>query len=212
MHFSSESSGDEGNERKYWKYFKSFKQENTTPLKMWPSIKEEDELSGTDINATPINDFSLNLESNGFNSSDHSKSFEIRRSMIEKNNKNTVDKLIPNFDWDQLENEGQTYKDYIEQNPIVQKQQIEIVNNKINLNDKPLISESKPIFWIKFILYFSDFPLNNNIDAEGQIFSKSEEITDSVFDANNNFPIKVGSKSNNSQINHKHSESEVRFK
>lgn len=143
MYFSSEYSGDEGNERKYWKYFKSFKQENTTPLKMWHSIKEEDELSGTDINATPMHDFSLNLESNGFNSSENSKSFEIRRSMIERNNKNTIEKLNPILDENQTENGGNIQIDNAKNNAIVQKQQNEVDKNKNSLNSQLLKSESK---------------------------------------------------------------------
>ena len=88
MNFSSETSGDDGNERKYWKYSKEFKEENITPLKkLWSSIKEEDELSNTEINASPLHDFSLNLESNEFISSDNSKSFEIKHSLHEKNAK-----------------------------------------------------------------------------------------------------------------------------
>lgn len=130
MQPNSESSGDEASERKYWRYLKTYNQDHVSPFKMeCASIKEEDELSNTDVNVTALNNFSLNLDSNGLDSSNNSKSLENMRKVsgLHKH----VDPVKQSFEEGQNQQSNSSiFRQYVEQKSVLQKPTIEIVGTR----------------------------------------------------------------------------------
>ena len=130
MQPNSESSGDEASERKYWRYLKNYNQDHLTPFKMeCASIKEEDELSNTDVNITALNNFSLNLDSNGLDSSNNSKSLENLQKV--SGLRKHTDSAKQSFEEAQIRHSNPSiFKQYVEQKSVLHKPTIEIVGTK----------------------------------------------------------------------------------
>jgi len=94
MHFSSESSGDETGERRIWKWIKNFKEEKPSSIKQKiGNIREEDESSYTEFNASGLRTSSVNLDVNKLNCSNNSKSFDYVLSTSENRSSFEISQL-----------------------------------------------------------------------------------------------------------------------
>ena len=95
-------------------------------------IKEEDEFSYTEFNAT-MNNLSLNADSNMFNSSNNSKSFDRLNTILEEA-ANTTSYMQESDQKQVVKSNSSIFNNYVKQSPSLQRQEIQMLNNHSSSN------------------------------------------------------------------------------